>query len=388
MQPEQTNQPVKLPQPTGGAPQLDGAAVQAFSTIQAPSQANLMPETRSMTSTNISDFAPAAAEVPAAAVPAPPPTAPPVPPAPAAPQPQPPGLPPQPPGQPAQPNMPQPPGQPPMPHPPQPAQPGQPPAQRPPQPTQPPAAAAKQQPVDTNSTQNSLLISEIRENMVILNDGSIRAVVACESINYDLMSNEERDGVEFSYQNFLNTLYFPIQIVIQSRKIDIKPYLDKLEDIRAKQENMLLGVMMDDYLDFIFDISQQANIMRKDFFIVIPYTVGGESSSDVNNIKSMTENVTTSVSGKQHIKIDAKTYNKAKDEIRNRVSVVLNGLMNIGVRAGQLPTKSLSELYYNFYNPDTALNQPISDVVNMTNALYIKKGAGENPSAAQDGGAV
>jgi hypothetical protein len=362
MQP--SNQPVKLPQPTGAAPQLDNAAVQAFSTIQAPSQANLMPETRSMTSTNISDFAPAV-DTPAAAVPAPPPTAPVAP-----------NLPPQP----------NPTGQPPIPpQPQQPMQPVPPPAQRPPQPNQAPAQPAKAQPVDTNSTQNSLLISEIRENMVILNDGSIRAVVACESINYDLMSNEERDGVEFSYQNFLNTLYFPIQIVIQSRKIDIKPYLDKLEDIRTKQENMLLGVMMDDYLDFIFDISQQANIMRKDFFIVIPYTVGGESSSDVNNIKNMTDSVATSMSGKQHIKIDAKTYNKAKDEIRNRVSVVLNGLMNIGVRAGQLPTKSLSELYYNFYNPDTALNQPISDVVNMTNALYIKKGAGESPTAAGGG---
>jgi hypothetical protein len=355
MQPDQNNQPVKLPQPTGGAPQLDGAAVQAFSTIQAPSQANLLPEARSLTSTNVADFT---AQPSAPALP---------------PQPVPTAAPPLPsPSQPAQPQPPQP-------------QPAAAPSVRP----QPATAAppTKTPPTDTNSTQNSLLISEIRENMVILNDGSIRAVVACESINYDLMSNEERDGVEFSYQNFLNTLYFPIQIVIQSRKIDIKPYLDKLENIRSKQENMLLGVMMDDYLDFIFDISQQANIMRKDFFIVIPYTLGGESSSDVNNIKNMTDSVASSVNSKQRIKIDAKTYNKAKDEIHNRVSVVLNGLMNIGVRAGQLPTKSLSELYYNFYNPDTALNQPLSDVVNMTNALYIKKGDGENP-AAQNGGVV
>jgi hypothetical protein len=275
------------------------------------------------------------------------------------------------------------PAQPPLPRPPQPGQ-QPPPNQAPPRPAAP--QPAKPQPIDTNSTQNSLLVSEIRENMIILNDGSIRAVVACESINYDLMSNEERDGVEFSYQNFLNTLYFPIQIVIQSRKIDIKPYLDKLEEIRTKQENMLLGVMMDDYLDFIFDISQQANIMRKDFFIVIPYTVGGESSSDVTNIKNMTDSVVSSVNNKQHVKIDAKTYNKAKEEIHNRVSVVLNGLMNIGVRAGQLPTRSLSELYYNYYNPDTALNQPVTDVANMTNALYIKKGAGESASPIQDGG--
>ena len=367
MQPGQNNQP--LPSPTGGAPQLDGAAVQAFSTIQAPSQANLVPETRSMTSTNVSDFTANNAPAPTPQ-PAPQPM----------PQPmQPQGAPQQPPMQPGQPPMQ--PGQPPMPRPPQPAQ-------MPAKPQQPKQApvAAKPKPVDTNSTQNSLLISEIRENMVILNDGSMRAVVACESINYDLMSNEEREGVEYSYQNFLNTLYFPIQIVIQSRKIDIKPYLNKLEDIRSKQENMLLGVMMDDYLDFIFDISQQANIMRKDFFIVIPYTIGGESNSDVNNIKNMTDNVVSSVNNKQRIKINAKSYNKAKDEIHNRVSVVLNGLMNIGVRAGQLPTKSLSELYYNFYNPDTALNQPISSVTNMTNALYIKKGSGENPASTQNGG--
>jgi hypothetical protein len=372
MQPEQTNQPVKLPQPSGAAPQLDGAAVQAFSTIQAPSQANLLPQSRSMTSTNISDIINDAPATPATPAPA----------APTAPTPTPNvGQPPMP-AAPAQPNLSPQQAQSPIPRPPMPAQP-QPPRQAAPQP---PAAPVKPPPADTNSTQNSLLISEIRENMVILNDGSIRAVVACESINYDLMSNEERDGVEFSYQNFLNTLYFPIQIVIQSRKIDIKPYLDKLEDIRAKQENMLLGVMMDDYLDFIFDISQQANIMRKDFFIVIPYTVGGNASSDVNSIKNMTDNVVTSVSNKQRIKIDAKTYNKAKEEIHNRVSVVLNGLMNIGVRAGQLPTKSLSELYYNFYNPDTALNQPISEATTITNALYIKKGTGEAPSPIQNGG--
>lgn len=375
MQPERSNQPVSLPNPNGGAPQLDNAATQAFSTIQAPSQANLIPETRSMTSTNVSDFQ-NSNQTPTPATPAPQPI----------------------PQQPAAAGQPPAPGQPPIKSMPQkPVQPGQASVPNQPQPPQappkkPPAQASakttkpKSNQADTNSTQNSLLISEIRENMVILNDGSIRAVVACESINYDLMSNEEREGVEFSYQNFLNTLYFPIQIVIQSRKIDIKPYLDKLEDIRTKQENMLLGVMMDDYLDFIFDISQQANIMRKDFFIVIPYTVGGESNSDVNNIKSMTDSVVSSVNNKQRIKINAKSYNKAKDEIHNRVSVVLNGLMNIGVRAGQLPTKSLSEMYYNYYNPDTALNQPISNVSNMTNALYIKKGAGNNSANTQNGG--
>ena len=371
MQPVQNNQPVNLPNPNGGAPQLDSATVQAFSTIQAPSQANLIPETRSLTSTNISDLQGSNTNQPNPSTPTP--------------QAQPQAIPGQPPvpNQTAPQNIPSAPMQPQTPRPPQPKQPM---PQKPPTQAVNRAAQSKSTQADNNSTQNSLLISEIRENMVILNDGSIRAVVACESINYDLMSNEERDGIEFSYQNFLNTLYFPIQIVIQSRKIDIKPYLDKLEDIRTKQENMLLGVMMDDYLDFIFDISQQANIMRKDFFIVVPYTVGGESNSDVNNIKNMTDSVVTSVNNKQRIKINAKSYNKAKDEIHNRVSVILNGLMNIGVRAGQLPTKALSEMYYSYYNPDTALNQPISNVSNMTNSLYIKKGTGESPTNTQNGG--
>ena len=101
------------------------------------------------------------------------------------------------------------------------------------------------------STQNTLLFSEMRENMIIMSDGSFRAVVECESINFDLMSSREREGIEFSYQNFINSLYFPIQVLIRSRRVDIGPYLDRLAEIRRNQDNMLLNVLMDDYMDFI-----------------------------------------------------------------------------------------------------------------------------------------
>ena len=84
--------------------------------------------------------------------------------------------------------------------------------------------------------------------MIIMADGTFRAVVACKSINFDLMSSREREGVEFSYQNFLNALYFPIQIFIRSQRVDIGPYLDRLEEIRRNQDNMLLNVLMDDYI--------------------------------------------------------------------------------------------------------------------------------------------
>src|SRR6266702_4683943 len=106
-------------------------------------------------------------------------------------------------------------------------------------------------PRNPNSSQNSLLIAELRDSMTIMNDGSMRAVVACQSINFDLMSDREREAVEYSYQNFLNSLYFPIQILIRSQKVDIGPYLDLLEKIRRDQDNMLLGVLMDDYISFI-----------------------------------------------------------------------------------------------------------------------------------------
>ena len=106
------------------------------------------------------------------------------------------------------------------------------------------------------STQATLLISELRDNVVIMKDGSFRAVVACKSINFDLMSDVERDGVEYSYQNFLNSLKFTTQILIRSQRVDIGPYIERLSEIRRNNDNMLLGVLMDDYINFIDILSQ------------------------------------------------------------------------------------------------------------------------------------
>ena len=136
-------------------------------------------------------------------------------------------------------------------------------------------------PSNPASTQNSLEIAEIREGMVIMRDGSFRAVVACKSINFDLMSAREREGVEYSYQSFLNALTFPIQILVRSQRVDIEPYLSKLADIQVAQDNMLLGDLMEDYINFIDSLSRSANIMDKSFFIVIPYYPTG----DLNNLK-------------------------------------------------------------------------------------------------------
>jgi hypothetical protein len=215
--------------------------------------------------------------------------------------------------------------------------------------------------------------------MVIMADGSFRAVVACKSINFDLMSSREREGVEFSYQNFLNALNHPVQILIRSQRIDIGPYIDHLVQIRQNQDNMLLNVLMDDYINFIDVLSQEANIMDKSFFIVIPYYPMGDISNFVEQGKGFfskllarPQNVVT--------KIDTQTYEKAKSEIKNRVDGVMAGLFQLGIQSVQLNTKELGELYYNFYNPDTAVREPLGDF-NNTTATYTKKGQGEAPSA-------
>jgi len=235
---------------------------------------------------------------------------------------------------------------------------------------------AKPAPRNPNSTQNTLQLSEVRDNMVIMVDGSFRAVVACKSINFDLMSDKEREGVEYSYQNFLNSLNFPVQILIRSQRVDIGPYIDKLIDTRRTQDNMLLGVLMDDYIDFIDALSQEANIMEKTFYIVVPYFPNGEGANLVDQGKGFFGKLFAKPN--TITKIDTATYQKAATEIKNRVDAVIAGMFQIGVQSTQLDTKSLGELYYNFYNPDTAVRQPLGNFENTT-STYTKKAPGTPP---------
>lgn len=222
------------------------------------------------------------------------------------------------------------------------------------------------------STQSTLMISELRDSLVIMKDGSFRAVIACQSINYDLMSEMERDGVEFSYQQFINSLNFTTQILVRSQRVDIGPYIERLAEIRRKNDNMLLGVLMDDYIDFIDALSQEANIMDKSFFIVIPYYPDPNAEKVLQQTKNFFKSFNR---GKepQVTKIDRTTYDAAVKEINNRVESVMNGLYNIGIHSVRLNTRELAGLYYNFNNPDTAVREPLVDF-NQVATTYVKKG--------------
>ena len=238
-------------------------------------------------------------------------------------------------------------------------------------------AANQARPVSPNkdaptSTQSTLLISELRDNVVIMKDGSFRAVVACKSINFDLMSDVEREGIEYSYQNFLNSLKFTTQILVRSQRVDIGPYIERLSEIRRNNDNMLLGVLMDDYINFIDILSQEANIMDKSFFIVIPYY----SSADTEKALQQTKNFFKSFSkskAPEVTRIDRATCDKALSELTNRVDTIISGLFQIGINSVRLNTRELAELYYNFNNPDTAVREPLVDFSKLA-TMYVRKG--------------
>ncbi len=228
-----------------------------------------------------------------------------------------------------------------------------------------------------NSTQNTLQIAEIRDGIVIMNDGSFRSVVMLKSINFDLMSPQEREGVEFAYQGFLNSLYFDVQIFVRSQKVDMRPYIEKLDKIRTEHDNMLLALLMDDYLGFIENLVMQTNIMDKKFYVVIPYYSKASVRGAVESSKGFFEGIKSSIAGEkeQHVVVNESDLNAAKDELRNRVQAVLGGLQDCGVAGLPLDTQELIELYYDTYNPDTATRQQLKNFHDLT-APVVTKGQG------------
>ncbi len=233
------------------------------------------------------------------------------------------------------------------------------------------------------STQNSLEIAEIRDGIVIMNDGSFRAVLMCQSINFDLMSPNEREAVEFSYQGFLNSLYFPIQVFVRSQKIDIRPYIEKLDKIRTEHDNMLLALLMEDYINYMEVIAQQTNIMDKKFYVVIPF----EPKIDAQKVVQASRGFFQTIFGKKEEKvvINEADLERAKTELKNRIQATMNGLLQCQVKSLPLDTQELIELYYDAYNPDTATRQQLKNFSDLT-APIVSKGQGQaaNPNLERE----
>jgi len=175
------------------------------------------------------------------------------------------------------------------------------------------------------STQQFLPIKEIKEGIIILKNGQWRSILMASSINFGLLSKEEQEAIIYQYQNFLNSLDFTIQILVQSRKLNITGYLKKLKEIEDQQESELLRIQAREYREFIKSLAEMTNLMTKNFYVVIPFYP--PSSKD---------------------------FSRWKNQFDQRRAYVIEGLRRVGINSVPLGNEEIIELLWSFYNPSAA----------------------------------
>lgn len=206
------------------------------------------------------------------------------------------------------------------------------------------------------STQKYLDIAEIKDNTVIMKDGTLRAVLMVSSINFALKSEDEQNAVISSYVRFLNNLRFTLQIVIQSRELEIDNYLSYLQEKEKEQTNKLLKVQTADYINYIKELTSIGRIMSKRFFVVVPYDpLTDKKKGFFSLLKEALRPATI-------IKLKKKTFDRYQEQLDRRLESVMSGLESMGVSVARLDTQSLIELYYKTYNPETSKNQQLADL--------------------------
>lgn len=206
-------------------------------------------------------------------------------------------------------------------------------------------------------TQNLIQVKEMRDGILILNDGTMRAVLMVSSVNFALKSEEEQNGIIFAYQDFINSIDFPLQITISSRKMDIVPYLEKVKQLRDQQKNELLRLQMNEYINFVAELVKDSNIMTKSFFVTIPFAV---TQSKQEGFFNRLFKGAKAAAGKQ-VLTDSE-FDHYRTQIMQRVEQVAVGLRGIGLRIVPLQTQELLELFYNFYNPNTSRDQRLRNI--------------------------
>ncbi len=210
------------------------------------------------------------------------------------------------------------------------------------------------------AAQRYLDIAEIREDLVILKDGTLRAVLLVSSINFALKSMDEQNAIVQGYMQFLNGIDFPIQVVIQSRKMNIDNYLRQLRENEKTQQNDLLKGQIRDYTEFIQQLVKIGDIMQKRFYVVIPYNPSAMVNGNVH--KTFSERITQILLPSATIRLSDERFKKYKFDLSLRVNQITSGLSSMSLNAVQLDTQGLIELYYTVYNPELFENQRLTDV--------------------------
>lgn len=183
-----------------------------------------------------------------------------------------------------------------------------------------------------NASQSFVPINEIRDGIIILNDGGMRAILSSSSINLSLKGEDEQMGIITGFQTFLNSLDFNVQIFIQSKKMDIRGYISRLKEREREVEEELLKIQIKEYIEFIQKFTEEQNIMTKSFYIVVPY--------DIPTV--------TGFSGR----IDDAEFRKNEGQLMQRVSIVVSGLSSLGLIVNQVSTEEIVNLYYKLFNPN------------------------------------
>lgn len=209
--------------------------------------------------------------------------------------------------------------------------------------------------LSAKATQEFVPIKEIRDGIVILKDGSMRALVMASSVNFALKSNDEQQAILSQFQNFVNSLNFSIEIFVQSRRLDIRPYLALLESKYKDQTSELLKIQTREYIGFVKSFTETTNVMTKTFYIVTPYTPPILFSKD-SKFEGLMGGKTKSNS-EQKLS-EAEYFEEARTQLEQRISVVEQGLVRCGIRVAQLGTEELIEVFYKLFNPGD-VNKPI-----------------------------
>jgi len=195
--------------------------------------------------------------------------------------------------------------------------------------------------LSSETTQNFVPIKEVRDGVLVLKNGGLRSILLASSLNFALKSADEQSSITYQFQNFLNSLDFSVQIFVESRRLDIRPYVALLEERYKNQLTDLMKIQTREYIGFVKSFVENSNIMNKSFFVVIPYTPSVLSSGNKPSFGK----------GKADPNADSKSFDESRTQLDQRVSVVASGLTRSGIRVVQLGTEEIIELFYKVFNP-------------------------------------
>jgi len=225
-----------------------------------------------------------------------------------------------------------------------------------------PGKKNKQKPL--NSTQSHLRIGEIKNNTLVLKNGGIRGVIKTTSINFNLKSEQEQQAIIYAYQGFLNSLEFPIQIIIRSKKLNIDDYIAQVEKLGEKQENKLLQEQTFEYAQYVKRLVEYADIMEKEFYVVVPYDPA-RAAVKANGIQSFFQRLSPK-DNIGEIKKRQKEFTQVEKGLNQRMNVVESGLEACGLKTERLNTEQLIKLFYDSYNPNIYRSTKIKDLENTS----------------------